>query len=91
MKPRPRRDKLDGMDAELIRETLRTPGWRKIEARIRKTIDLAVESLMKPQTEVGTANLRGQIGALRTALLIPTILISEAKDKPVPRTDEREV
>lgn len=86
-----RKERLDGMDAELIRETLRTPGWRKIQARLLSERERRAMSLLKPQGEIETAISRGYCDALATALRIPEILIAEAKDKPVPRTDEREV
>lgn len=75
-----RREKLDGIDAEQIQDTLESPGWQLIRQRIERTLVGKIGELEKPSDEVTTAQLRGQIAGLRTALNVPDILLNEAKE-----------
>lgn len=73
-------DKLDAVDAELIRETIRSAGWQLIRQGMQKMLEQKMRDLVRPQTEVETAHCRGQITAIETALNIPQILIQEGKN-----------
>lgn len=74
-------ERLDRVDSELIRETLQSPGWQLIKRGLEKMLDRKVRDLVRPQTEVETANCRGAIGAIETALEMPQILIQEGKNQ----------
>ena len=75
-------ERLDHMDVEMIRDTLQTAGWQLIRERLEKEHGRKVRDLVRPQTEVETATLRGAIAALETALKVPEILIQEGKSGP---------
>ena len=75
--------RLDRMDAELIEETIQSPGWQLIQQGMRKMLDRKKNDLVRPQTEMETASARGAIAALETALQIPEILMQEAKNANV--------
>ena len=79
--PRKRRsDRLDGIDAEHVRQTCESPGWQLIRQRIERTTSLKVTELLQPLDPVKTAKVRGMIEALNLALDIPRILQQEAKE-----------
>lgn len=75
-------DSLDQVDAELIRETLQSPGWQLIKRGIENTLNQKVRDLVRPHTEVETANLRGEIAAIESVLALPGILIQKGKTGP---------
>lgn len=68
----------DRLDGERIREVLNLPGWLIYKKRIERLIDIAVRTLIETEDPTKGANLRGQIAALRTALLIPDIIVKES-------------
>jgi hypothetical protein len=68
---------LDRVDAEAIRETLQTRGWKLITLRLQAMRASKQLDLEQGHTEVETANLRGYIEALRAVGSIPDILIRE--------------
>lgn len=75
-----KRDKLDSVDAELIRETLETSGWQLIKRGLENMRDVKMRDLVRQHTETETAQLRGAIDAIERALGIPETLIAEAKN-----------
>lgn len=75
-----RSDRLDGIDAEHVRQTVESPGWQLIRQRIDRARDLAVSELLKPLDQVRTAEVRGMIQAFHVTLTIPGILQAEAKE-----------
>lgn len=77
---RSRRDKLDGIDADHVRETIESPGWQLIRQRIERELSLKIAELVRPLDPVKTAQVRGMIEAFKTALDIPRILQAEAKE-----------
>lgn len=78
---------LDRVDAEAIRETIQTRGWKLIVLRMQKMLDLRRVDLEQGHTEVETAKLRGYLEALRDVDSIPGILIREGM-KAAPQGDE---
>lgn len=68
---------LDRVDAEAIRETLQTRGWKLIMLRLQKMLDIRRADLEQAHSEVETANIRGHLEALRAVASIPDILIRE--------------
>lgn len=86
-----RRDRLDGIDAQHVGETLDTRGWRLIDARIRKTVDGKMRDLVRPSDQVATAHLRGFIEGLELALKVPDILIREGRGDKANDATEKEV
>lgn len=75
-----RSDRLDGIDAEHVRQTVESPGWQLIRQRIERTISLKVSELLQPLEPVKTTQVRGMIEALTLVLDIPRILQAEAKE-----------
>lgn len=75
-----KREKLDGLDAEEIAQTLGSHGFRLIHARLWRTLDVLLADLERHHSEVETATIRGTITGLRLALGIPDILMDEAKE-----------
>lgn len=76
----PRREKLDGIDAEQISQVVDSRGWQLIRQRIEKTRDEKMRELLQPLDPVQTANLRGSIAGLELALTVPKILMGEVKE-----------
>lgn len=72
-------ERLDPVDAELIKETLRSPGWQLIKQGLLNMIRKKTDDLVRPQNEVETAALRGAIEALRSVLSVPEILVREGQ------------
>lgn len=75
-----RRDKLDGIDAEQIEQTLGSRGWQLIRQRIEKTLAVKLAELEQPADQVVTAQIRGYIAGLRLSLGVPAILIREGEE-----------
>lgn len=73
--------KLDGVDAEHLREVLDSPGWQLIKQRLMKTLEGKMRDLVRPQNEVETATLRGAIQSLELAIKVPEILVQESLQK----------
>lgn len=73
---------LDRVDAEAIRETVQTRGWKLITLRLQKMFSAKQLDLEQGHTEVETANLRGYLEALRAVGSIPDILIREGMKGP---------
>jgi hypothetical protein len=73
---------LDRVDAEAIRETLQTRGWKLFTLRLQAMRASKMLDLEQGHTEVETANLRGYIEALRAVGSIPDILIREGMKVP---------
>lgn len=74
---RPKPQRLDLVDAELIKETLRSPGWQLIKQGLEKMLQSKTRDLIRPQSEIGTAQLRGAIETIETILDVPQIMIRE--------------
>lgn len=68
---------LDRVDAESIRETIQTRGWKLFTLRLQKIREGKQLDLEQPHSEVDTAMLRGYLEALRAVGSIPDILIRE--------------
>lgn len=77
-----KRESLDTVDAEHIKEMLGSSGWRLVSARIQHELGRQCTLLESPQSEFDTASTRGLIRGLRLILEIPEILIREGKRKP---------
>lgn len=73
-----KRKPLDRLDGERVRELALMPGWKIVEKRYRQQIEKAVQSLIESTDPIESANLRGQIAAYRTAILIPSIIDKES-------------
>lgn len=67
----------DRIDAELIEDTLRTPGYALIEKRIREEAARKVRSLIDHGQEVDRT--RGMVQGLELALDIPRIISREGR------------
>ena len=79
MSKRPKRSRLDSVDAEAIRETLQTRGWKLILTRMQQVHVQKAHEIITQQSEIDTATLRGFITGIETAMRIPAILQSEVK------------
>lgn len=75
----PKRDRLDALDSELIKETEETRGWQLIRRRLLEVHAKKLGELVQPQTEIETATTRGFISGVALALKVPAILIAEGK------------
>lgn len=71
--------RLDNLDLESIDTLRRSRGWKLVQDRLAHSLSIARERLEKNQSEVETAEVRGEIRALRVALGIPDILLREGK------------
>lgn len=78
---------LDRVDAEAIRETVQTRGWKLITMRLAKMRSVKQLDLEQGHTEVETANIRGYLEALRAVGSIPDILIREGMKAPTEDDD----
>jgi hypothetical protein len=88
-KPR-KRIVLDRVDAEAIRETIQTRGWKLITLRLQKMREANQLDLEQGHTEVETAALRGYLGALRAVAAIPDILIREGMKVAAAQTGDED-
>lgn len=79
---RPRKYKLDQVDAEGIRETLQTRGWKLFGARVEKLRESKRRELEQELDAVQTAKVRGFLEALNTVAAIPDILMREGTKRP---------
>jgi hypothetical protein len=91
--PTPRKSKqkrlvLDRVDAEQIRETLQTRGWKLIAARIQHMRQVKLLELEQDQGETNTALIRGYLEALRAVGSIPDILMREGMKAPAAADDD---
>ena len=73
---------LDKIDAEHIRETVETQGYRLIVDRLQARLDALVVDLCTDQSVEKTAKTRGQITEIKTILGLPERLIKEANANP---------
>lgn len=82
-KRRPRKYKLDQVDAEGIRETIETRGWKLFAMRVEKLRAAKRLELEQELDAIQTADVRGFLRALNTVSAIPDILMREgAKHGP---------
>lgn len=84
-----KRDKLDGVDAEHIRQTAETFGWQLIRERLLRTVAGKVEELKRPLDAIQTATARGMIEGLELALNVPRILEAEGEKNAGDKRDEQ--
>jgi len=78
---------LDRVDAEAIRETQQSRGYRLIVLRMQKMLDMKRAELEQESTEMITAHIRGHLEALRAVASIPDILIREGMKAPAGDSD----
>ena len=76
---KPRGQRLDGVDADHLTQTVASEGWQLIRQRIERTLELKQGELEQPLDPVRTATVRGEIAGLKLALTVPEILTAEAK------------
>lgn len=76
-------DETDRLDAELIEETLCTPGWALIAKRIRDEHARRVRELINGEGHGDKT--RGMILALEMVLKIPEIITNEGRGKRTAR------
>ena len=74
--------KLDQVDAEGIRETLQTRGWKLFAERFEKLRHAKRMELEQDLDAVQTADVRGFLKALNTIAVIPDILMREGSKRP---------
>ena len=79
MSPQRKQDRLDQVDGELIKEMVQSRGWQLVKRGIQTALTQKVRDLVRPHTEVETANLRGEIAAIEMVLLLPQSLIQKSK------------
>ncbi len=72
-------ESLDSADLDSLQELEQSPGYALFAKRINEQIQRQCAALELPQSEQMTANLRGNIWALRLVLEIPSILKGEVK------------
>jgi hypothetical protein len=82
---KPRREKLDRVDADLIEQVVQSRGWQLIRQRVEHEIERERTALEQPGPETETAWRRGKLAGLRDALQIPKLLMAEGERG---RTDE---
>ncbi len=82
MSKNPRKHKLDQVDAEAIRETLETRGWKLFGARVEKLRAFKRQELEQELDAVQTATIRGFLQAINTVAAIPDILMREGSKRP---------
>lgn len=75
-----RREKLDAVDAEKVRQVMASYGWQLIRTRLHQTVAAKVEELKRPLDPTETAACRGMIEGLELALKIPEILEREGEE-----------
>lgn len=85
---KPKREPLDRVDAEMLREMTKGIAWRLYRGRLERELQRQTEALVREQPETQTAMIRGKIDGLRTALRIPDILIKEASAVPAKSSKE---
>ena len=71
--------RLDQVDGELIKELLQHRGWQLVKRGIETALNQKVRDLVRPHTEVETANLRGEIAAIEMVLALPASLVQKSK------------
>lgn len=74
-----RAERLDGIDADNIRQMLESEGWQLTQQRIERTLETKIGEVQQPLDPVKTAEVRGFIQGLKLALSVPGILTKEAK------------
>ncbi len=79
---KPPKRKLDQVDAEAIRETLETRGWKLFGARVEKLRESKRRELELDLSAEATAEVRGFLRALNTVAAIPDILMREGNKRP---------
>lgn len=76
---RPKREKLDVLNAEQVNDFAGSPGWQLIRERIRTSGAGKLEELKRDLGPEQTAKCRGYIEALEMVLRLPVILEEEGK------------
>lgn len=79
MSDKRKQDRLDQVDGELIKEMLHSPGWQLVKRGIETALTQKMRDLVRPHTEVETANLRGEIAAIEMVLALPVSLVQKSK------------
>lgn len=72
-------DELDNLDLERLQEYVRSRGHRLVKERVAHLRESKLRDLVRPQTEIETATLRGILMGIDSVMSIPEILIKEAK------------
>lgn len=83
-----RKERLDTVDAEAIREMKQSRGWRLVLKRLELELARKKTELVQPQAEINTATTRGFIRGIETALKIPDILEKEGNHELRERAKE---
>lgn len=81
-KKRPRKHKLDQVDAEAIREMQQTRGWKLFASRFEMLRASKRRELEQDLDAVQTADVRGFLKGLNTVAAIPDILEREGSKRP---------
>lgn len=74
-----KREPLDAVDAEAMREIIRMRGWKLFLARLRVMRSRKTEAILKRHPHDETEFIRGYIQALDEVLSIPDTIVSEGR------------
>ena len=73
-------EQLDALDSELIQETLGSLGWQLIKQGLENMRNAKIRDLVRPCSEMETAQLRGAIEAIESAINLPSTLMKQIKN-----------